>query len=119
MSNRRKFLQSSILGFGSLSILNRKVVAAVLDHTPVTGQPVVLSTWDTGVAANKGAWEVLGKNGNALDAVEAGVRVTESSINCCVGLGANPDRDGHVTLDASIMDHQWNCGSVAGVSGHR
>ncbi|HEV2353772.1 MAG TPA: N(4)-(beta-N-acetylglucosaminyl)-L-asparaginase, partial [Puia sp.] len=48
----------------------------------------------------------------ALDAVEAGVKVTESSINCCVGLGANPDRDGFVTLDASIMDHQFNCGSI-------
>ena len=113
MSNRRKFLQSSFLG--SLGILlNRKASAAVVNDMRVTGQPVVLSTWDTGVAANRGAWEVLGKNGNALDAVEAGVRVTESSINnCCVGLGANPDRDGHVTLDASIMDHQWNCGSVA------
>lgn len=112
MSNRRKFLQSSLLG--SLGIfMSRKAVAAVADPTPITGQPVVLSTWDTGVAANKGAWEVLGKNGNALDAVEAGVRITEASINCCVGLGANPDRDGHVTLDASIMDHQWNCGAVA------
>ncbi len=77
-----------------------------------TGQPVVISTWDTGLAANKGAWEVLGRNGSALDAVEAGVMVTESTINCCVGLGANPDRDGFVTLDASIMDHEWNCGSV-------
>ena len=112
MSNRRKFLQSSLLG--SLSIfLNKRADAVVVDRTNVTGKPVVLSTWDTGVAANKGAWEVLGRNGNALDAVEAGVRVTESSINCCVGLGANPDRDGHVTLDASIMDHEWNCGSVA------
>ncbi|HEY4107709.1 N(4)-(beta-N-acetylglucosaminyl)-L-asparaginase [Puia sp.] len=80
---------------------------------PVTGQPVVISTWDTGLAANKGAWEVLSRSGSALDAVEAGVKVTESSINCCVGLGANPDRDGFVTLDASIMDHQFNCGSVA------
>ncbi len=78
----------------------------------VTGQPVVISTWDAGLAANKGAWEVLSKNGSALDAVEAGVMVTESTTNCCVGLGANPDRDGIVTLDASIMDHQWNCGSV-------
>lgn len=112
MSNRRKFLQSSLLG--SLGILlNKKADAAVVNRMGVTGQPVVLSTWETGVAANKGAWEVLGRNGDALDAVEAGVRVTESSINCCVGLGANPDRDGHVTLDASIMDHQWNCGSVA------
>src|ERR1700743_2164938 len=112
MSNRRKFLQSSLLG--SLGILlNRKANAAVVKGMDVTGQPVVLSTWETGFAANKGAWEVLGRNGSALDAVEAGVRVTESEINCCVGLGANPDRDGHVTLDASIMDHQFNCGSVA------
>ncbi len=78
----------------------------------VTGQPVVISTWDAGLAANKGAWEVLSHNGAALDAVEAGVKITESSVNCCVGLGANPDRDGFVTLDASIMDHQGNCGAV-------
>ncbi len=38
--------------------------------------------------------------------------VTEASQNCCVGLNANPDRDGFVTLDASIMDHQFHCGSV-------
>ncbi|HWB90670.1 MAG TPA: N(4)-(beta-N-acetylglucosaminyl)-L-asparaginase [Puia sp.] len=114
MSNRRKFLQSSLLG--SLGILlNRKAEAAAAGGASVTGKPLVLSTWDTGLDANKGAWEVLSRNGNALDAVEAGVKITESSINCCVGLGANPDRDGHVTLDASIMDHQWNCGSVAAI----
>src|SRR5580698_8480329 len=126
MLNRRFFLQSSFLGsigvfFGKRGVAERGVgpvgVAArgagqVGAVAPVTGQPVVLSTWDTGLAANKGAWEVLSRNGSALDAVEAGVKVTESSINCCVGLGANPDRDGIVTLDASIMDHQWNCGSV-------
>ena len=79
----------------------------------VTGKPVVISTWDAGLAANKAAWDVLSKNGKALDAVEKGVMVTEDSQNCCVGLGANPDRDGFVTLDASIMDDKFNCGSVA------
>ena len=39
--------------------------------------------------------------------------VTEGEQNCCVGLGANPDRDGFVTLDACIMDEFSNCGSVA------
>jgi N4-(beta-N-acetylglucosaminyl)-L-asparaginase len=73
----------------------------------------VISTWDTGLDANKGAWQVLEKGGRALDAVEQGVMVTENSQNCCVGLGANPDRDGFVTLDASIMDDKFNCGSVA------
>jgi len=96
---------------GTLGVLFGKKGMGATPAT-VTGQPVVISTWDTGLKANAGAWEVLGKNGSALDAVEAGVMVTESTTNCCVGLGANPDRDGFVTLDASIMDHQWNCGSV-------
>jgi N4-(beta-N-acetylglucosaminyl)-L-asparaginase len=117
MTNRRHFLQSS--AFSWFGLLTGKIVrgndlrgVGVMGQPAVTGHPVVISTWDTGLAANKGAWEVLRKNGSALDAVEAGVMVTESSINCCVGLGANPDRDGIVTLDATIMDHQWNCGSV-------
>lgn len=113
MSNRRTFLHSSLLGSLGL-FLTRKAGSTPGGVTgSVIGHPVVISTWDTGLEANKGAWEVLSRNGPALDAVEAGVRVTESSINCCVGLGANPDRDGFVTLDASIMDHQFNCGSVA------
>jgi N4-(beta-N-acetylglucosaminyl)-L-asparaginase len=107
MFNRRNFLHSSLLG--SVGLLLGKKSGAV---APATGHPVVISTWDTGLAANKGAWEILGHNGRALDAVEAGVRVTESSLNCCVGLGANPDRDGFVTLDACIMDELGNCGSV-------
>ncbi len=79
----------------------------------VKGKPVVISTWDAGLRANKAAWEILGKGGRALDAVEKGVMVTELEQNCCVGLGANPDRDGFVTLDACIMDEFSNCGSVA------
>jgi N4-(beta-N-acetylglucosaminyl)-L-asparaginase len=35
--------------------------------------------------------------------------------NCCVGLGANPDETGVVTLDACIMDHQFGIGCVAGL----
>ena len=76
-------------------------------------KPLVISTWDAGINANKAAWETLSKNGRALDAVEAGVMVTEAEkVNCCVGLNANPDRDGYVTLDASIMDEYGNAGGV-------
>jgi N4-(beta-N-acetylglucosaminyl)-L-asparaginase len=113
MSNRRKFLQSSFMSSLGLLLAGKAGARGFSPSDTVTGQPVVLSTWNEGEAANKGAWEVLGRGGSALDAVEAGVKITESSRNCCVGLGANPDRDGHVTLDASIMDHRWNCGSVA------
>ena len=111
MLNRRKFIHVS--GFTSFAtLLSQKMIGAPLQET-ITGKPVVISTWDAGLAANKAAWEVLSKKGKAIDAVEKGVMVTEDSQNCCVGLGANPDRDGFVTLDASIMDDKFNCGSVA------
>jgi len=49
-----------------------------------------------------------------LDAVEQGVKVTESDPeNMSVGLGGLPDRDGNVTLDACIMNHKSECGAVA------
>lgn len=111
MINRRKFISAS--AFSSLAALVTGKSWASESGEAVIGKPVVISTWDAGLAANKGAWEILGKNGRSLDAVEAGVRVTEDSLNCCVGLGANPDRDGFVTLDACIMDENFNCGSVA------
>lgn len=76
--------------------------------------PIVVSTWDFGLAANAAAWEILQKGGYALEAVEAGVAVPEKDpLVTSVGLGGYPDRDGRVTLDACIMDEQLNCGSVA------
>ena len=57
---------------------------------------------------------MLSSGGWALDAVEKGVRVVESDPKeRSVGLGGRPDRDGHVTLDACIMDEDLNIGSVA------
>ena len=35
--------------------------------------------------------------------------------NHTVGRAGYPDRDGHVTLDACIMDEFGNCGSVAAI----
>lgn len=77
-------------------------------------KPIVISTWNHGVAANDEAWKILSKGGNALDAVEQGVRVTEADPkNQSVGIGGFPDREGNVTLDACIMDHNSNCGAVS------
>ncbi|MBC7850827.1 MAG: N(4)-(beta-N-acetylglucosaminyl)-L-asparaginase [Chitinophagaceae bacterium] len=112
MSTRRRFIETSL--FSSVAVLfGKKAIGENVAPPAVIGKPLVISTWDAGIAANKGAWEILSKGGRALDAVEAGVRITEASQNCCVGLGANPDREGFVTLDACIMDDKFNCGSVA------
>lgn len=111
MVNRRKFIKTSAFT-GFATAIGQKLWGSE-DHSIIKGRPVVVSTWDAGIRANKGAWEILGKGGRALDAVEKGVMVTEAEQNCCVGLGANPDRDGFVTLDACIMDEFANCGSVA------
>ncbi len=75
--------------------------------------PIVISTWDSGIAVNQEAWKYLSSGQKSIDAVEKGANQIENTINCCVGLGGNPDRDGFVTLDACIMDHKYNCGSVS------
>ena len=110
MLPRRRFLQLSTLGLGGL-FTSSSFGKPLLSRS--VNKPIVISTWDAGIAANVDAWKVLSSGGRALDAVEKGVMVTEASINCCVGLGAYPDRDGIVTLDASIMDENGNAGAVA------
>ncbi|MEZ4973908.1 MAG: N(4)-(beta-N-acetylglucosaminyl)-L-asparaginase [Cyclobacteriaceae bacterium] len=77
-------------------------------------RPIVVSTWNFGVAANSEAWKILSAGGRALDAVEKGVQVPEGDpTESSVGLGGLPDREGRVTLDACIMDEHANCGAVA------
>lgn len=79
-------------------------------------RPVVISTWEHGLAANDAAWQILAEGGRALDAAEAGVRLTEADPSVTtVGLGGLPDREGRVTLDACIMGPDGDCGSVAGL----
>lgn len=116
MVKRRDFLRTATMGTAgvlSWKISNASPLAKKTETEKIKITPLVISTWDAGLEANKAAWEILGRGGRALDAVEKGVMITENSLNCCVGLGANPDRDGKVTLDACIMDEYHNCGAVA------
>ncbi|HEX6915410.1 MAG TPA: N(4)-(beta-N-acetylglucosaminyl)-L-asparaginase [Chitinophagaceae bacterium] len=116
MLNRRKFIGSSV--FSGLALLAGRRLPPAPDTARVNGRPLVISTWKPNVKANAEAWKVLLKGGNSLDAVEAGVQVPEADPHDqSVGYGGLPDRDGKVTLDASVMDHQGNCGSVMFVEG--
>ena len=108
--NRRKFLHLSALTAPLLTA--KRSLAGGLEGTT---KPIVISTWDSGMAVNAEAWKILSTRGTALDAVEAGAMHIEDKIDCCVGLGGYPDRDGIVTLDSCIMDHKANVGAVAGL----
>ena len=116
MKNRRSFLKKSAIGALG-AILLPKITNAKMElknKYSEKGFPIVISTWRHGIAANEGAMKVLLNGGKAIDAVEAGVRISEADPDCnSVGYGGWPDRDGNVTLDACIMDETGNCGSVS------
>jgi len=116
VTTRRKFLTNTARGtlaaaMGSLSVGACSGQQASVGEKSI---PLALSTWPFGTKANDKAWQIMAAGGNALDAVEAGVKVIEADAdNTSVGLGGAPDRDGHVTLDACIMDAAGNAGSVS------
>ena len=112
MSTRRSFLKRAATA-GAASTVAPAALALGLEDAR-RDAPVVISTWNHGLAANAAAWAVLEGGGYALDAVEQGVRVTEADPEVTsVGLGGWPDREGHVTLDACVMTEASDCGSVA------
>jgi len=110
MTTRRHFLRQMCLTTAALAL-----PAPLLSATNSTPDGArVVSTWDFGVGANQAAWKVLQSGGNALDAVEQGARWAETDLcNSTVGRCGYPDRDGIVSLDASIMDGDGRCGAVA------
>jgi N4-(beta-N-acetylglucosaminyl)-L-asparaginase len=119
MINRRNFLISSIVvsaavvtGFVPLPVKKKAEKDASITLNDIK-EPIVISTWNHGIPANEKARQVLEKSGRVLDAVEEGVKVPEGDPKITsVGYGGLPDRDGHVTLDASIMDEFGNAGAV-------
>jgi N4-(beta-N-acetylglucosaminyl)-L-asparaginase len=111
MLSRRSFLNNT-LAASLLASLEAK--ASVLRNPSKAIKPIVISTWNFGVAANAEAWKVLSTGGKSLDAVEAGVKISEADPKVTsVGYGGLPDRDGRVTLDACIMNEHSACGAVA------
>lgn len=116
---RRNFLKNSTLTTAGMlsapflaSCQGNPKKTAIENNSSKIIRPIAICTWNFMNATAK-AWEVLEKGGSSLDAVEQGVMVEEADLNNeTVGIGGRPDRDGHVTLDACIMDKDANCGAV-------
>ena len=118
---RSDFLKT--LGLGALGTMLTTGAAGARSQQPLAsdgaaGAPAAgamsIGTWPFAEHTTRAALEAMKKGANALDAVELGVKICEADPReRSVGLGGRPDRDGRVTLDACIMDHLGNIGSVA------
>lgn len=117
-NNRRNFIKSAAIASVAVALNSFTTKPEEEENNDFASKkskgPIVLSTWNFGIQANAAAWEILKNKGNALDAVEAGVKIPEGDpTERSVGFGGRPDRDGRVTLDSCIMDEHSNIGSVA------
>ena len=88
---------------------------------PGTLAPPLDEAGRTGLSTALDAGEaILSAGGNALDAVEAAARVLEEDPCFNAGKGSVLAYDGHVELDAAIMDgRDRRCGAVAGLRSTR
>ena len=108
---RRNFI-FDIFSVGIVSAMSTRLRAVNLNFTPMVRS---ISTWKT-TEANQKAGQMLDKGEHALDAAVAGVAIEEENPkNTTVGYGGAPDRTGKVTLDACVMNHLGDCGSVVAV----
>ena len=108
---RRNFI-FDIFSIGLMSSISKRLKANNLNFSPMVRS---ISTWKT-TEANYKAGSLLDNGTDALNAAVIGVAVEEENPkNTTVGYGGAPDRSGNVTLDACVMNHLGDCGSVVAV----
>ena len=108
---RRNFI-FDIFSISLMSSLSTRLKAKNFNFTPMVRS---ISTWKT-TEANLKAGLLLDKGIDGLTAAVEGVAVEEENPkNTTVGYGGAPDRTGIVTLDACVMNHLGDCGSVVAV----
>ncbi len=124
--NRRKFIQNTALtgagiatGIAAMSCKEADAQKSETAEAPVipSSKPnyISISTWDT-ESANTASGELLAQGKSALSAIIDGVAVEEANEeNTTVGIGATPDREGNVTLDACVMSPDGDYGAVLAV----
>ncbi len=116
--NRRTFIKTTTAAGVSAAMIPNTFAGQALQGNPGRdiehAHPIILSTWDFKLPVNETAYSVMMKDGGSvLDAVEQSIRIVEEDPKTTsVGRGGFPDREGHLTLDACIMDEKGNAGSV-------
>lgn len=118
--SRRQFVTRSVTTVAGSTVIGR-VSAAPMPPLAELGDsaPLIVSTWPFGRPANESALACLKRGGSGLDAIEEGIRLTESDpTNPSVGLAGIPNSEGVVQLDACIMSGPGHrAGGVAALEG--
>ena len=113
--DRRLFFNNLLIGVGAASILKEQAYASKKKNNSLIKTPISICTWDF-KKANFQAGMALESGKDALSSAIIGANVEEENPkNSTVGYGGAPNSEGVVTLDAAVMDHHGNCGSVLGV----
>ena len=101
--SRREFVGLSAAAAAGLT-LDREARAETLERTGFAGPPIVISSAN-GIRGVAKAYDMITRqNADTLDAIIAGVNITElDPEDQSVGLGGLPNEDGVVQLDASCM----------------
>ena len=87
---RRDFIKTGLVTAAAPTL-----ILADIETIKRSRKPMAISTWNHGINANEEAMKVLLSEGSALDAVEAGVKISEADPAIqSVGFGGRPDGDG-------------------------
>jgi len=111
--NRRNLLKlfSTVAAF-PVVLTSSSALMGCSPKKTIRKSSIFISTWN-----NKTANDIAAKSAAAgntiIDSIIAGISHVESDIeDMSVGRGGRPDREGDVTLDACIMDHDGEAGGV-------
>ena len=116
--NRRSLLKlfPAYLVAPSILVSSTSIIGCAPSPTTVNNanvkSTVIISTWNNQKANNIAA--ASAKSGkNIIDSIVDGISHVESDIeDMSVGKGGRPDREGDVTLDSCMMDHDGEAGGV-------
>jgi N4-(beta-N-acetylglucosaminyl)-L-asparaginase len=111
--SRRGFLSKGVMTVAG-GVMSQTISQSQAHSHVASERPVFVSTWNFGKPANEASLRKYKDGGSILDAVEEGIRLTESDqSNASVGDGGKPNAAGKVQLDACIMHgprfESWKC----------